>query len=449
MALVFSIDLPSTVHSIDPAVSYRHMYKKTKWNLFTKKTNNEFAPFIPTDRNLTNTEILDHINKLNSFIASSIEKYVPKFKPDDNVLNYINLRIKKLHKKKSFLISPLNRTRRQNPNPYVISTLNNLINIVNVKLKAEFKSSYEKYWDSQIRAIDHRNVESFFPKINRFFRPKGEMKIDFFEIDNTELHLLARAGCNINTLPKVNKNLLVESPSDILNVIGAYYEQVNSPRIINADLPFKDEVEKVVNELVKTFENNHSSGSHITEFSDNNPATGPRPIDNSIFFTSVDLSTRIFRSLPNKTSSGLDNIPPIVLKHLPPCIIREYTTIFNNCLNNRFFPDPWKRAKILPILKKGKPASKVSSYRPISLTPAVSKVYEAVISFTLRKHTYSNNIIPDNQFGFRTQHSTTHAIHKITTDTNSHLHKGDVVSACLVDLEKAFDSVWFPIHSSY
>ena len=123
-------------------------------------------------------------------------------------------------------------------------------------------------------------------------------------------------------------------------------------------------------------------------------------------------------------------------------IVKDYTVLFNNCLNNKYFPDPWKQAKILPILKKHKPPTDPASYRLISLTPAISKVFEAVINRTLNYYTNKANIIPDNQFGFKHRHSTVHAIHKILNDINSHLHEGEIVGACLIDIEKAFDSVW-------
>lgn len=123
-------------------------------------------------------------------------------------------------------------------------------------------------------------------------------------------------------------------------------------------------------------------------------------------------------------------------------MIKEYTILFNNCLNNKFYPDDWKKAKVLPVLKKGKPDSESSSYRPISLTPAISKVYEAVINRTLKTYSERNEILTENQYGFRYKLSTTHALHKVINDINAHLHNDLVVGACLVDLEKAFDSVW-------
>lgn len=90
----------------------------------------------------------------------------------------------------------------------------------------------------------------------------------------------------------------------------------------------------------------------------------------------------ILKNLANKTSSGLDGIPPIILKHLPAQMIIYLAILFNNAINHSYFPSAWKNAKVLPILKEGKCPTDPSSYRPISLTPSLSKVFEAVINNT-------------------------------------------------------------------
>ena len=141
----------------------------------------------------------------------------------------------------------------------------------------------------------------------------------------------------------------METPTGILNTIGAFYEQINTPKYFNANTTLKRKIDNTINQLINTFKNIHTS---ITTFSDNNPAYNPKNIDNSITFSSVPDTFHIFKYLPNKSSAGLDNIPPIILKHLPINIIKFYTIIINNCLNNQYYPDCWKLAKILPILKK-------------------------------------------------------------------------------------------------
>ncbi|CAD6208825.1 GSCOCG00003632001-RA-CDS [Cotesia congregata] len=160
------------------------------------------------------------------------------------------------------------------------------------------------------------------------------------------------------------------------------------------------------------------------------------------FFCNSHSLNLILQRLPNKTSSGVDGIPTIILKHLPGNIIQALVIIFNNALNAYYFPKPWKKAKVLPILKKDKDPSKATSYRPISLTPTLSKVYETVINTQINKICKENNIIPDQQFGFKHQHSTIQSINKLVSDIQRSLHYNQLVGALLIDLEKAFDSVW-------
>lgn len=98
--------------------------------------------------------------------------------------------------------------------------------------------------------------------------------------------------------------------------------------------------------------------------------------------------------------------------------------------------------KVIPILKKRKVPSDPTSYRPISLLPNWSKVFEIVINQQLIEFCDKEKILPNCQFGFRYQHSTTHTIHKVTSDICWALNDNEFLGACLIDLEKAFDSVW-------
>lgn len=180
-----------------------------------------------------------------------------------------------------------------------------------------------------------------------------------------------------------------------------------------------------------------------TTFTRTNPADYPDLDQDHELHLHTHIQVQLLlKKAKNKTSSGLDNIPMIVLKHLPTSMIKDYTIIFNNCFNHSYYPTRWKRAKVIPIRKKDKDHSNPASYRPISLTINISKIFEKLIKTQLMAHSDSNNIIPDNQFGFRARHSTVHAINKFSSDINRHLLNGKLVGTALIDLEKAFDSVW-------
>ena len=118
--------------------------------------------------------------------------------------------------------------------------------------------------------------------------------------------------------------------------------------------------------------------------------------------------------------------------------------MFNNALNNTCFPKKWKKDKLIASTKKNKDGSSPANLLPISLFPNISKVYEMIINNPLAAFCSKNKVIPENQFGFRHKHSTIHAINKLTSDICWALNAKQRVASCLIDLEKAFDTVWIP-----
>lgn len=90
-----------------------------------------------------------------------------------------------------------------------------------------------------------------------------------------------------------------------------------------------------------------------TNFRNNDPARKGASNTNT-YFTIITKTNTIFNKLPNKTSSGTDNIPSIISKHPTEKFITAYTIIFNNALNHYYFPSSWKVAQVIPLPKKSK-----------------------------------------------------------------------------------------------
>ena len=200
---------------------------------------------------------------------------------------------------------------------------------------------------------------------------------------------------------------------------------------------------KVTDSLRADIAADTTNNQSVCRFSDSNTSDDPNLDETtSNFFTDPIHLTMTLRKLNNKKSSSFDKIPNICLKKLPPLYITSLAILFNNCLNLAYFPQKWKTAKVIIIKKKGKESSNPASYRPISLLPNISKIFETVLNSALREHCETNNIIPEHQFGFKHGHSTIHALSKFTADLCWFRNAGDCIGACLVDLEKAFDTVW-------
>lgn len=335
--------------------------------------------------------------------------------------------------------------KRTHPNTNSTQNLRNTINSIKALIKADFKKSIDAYWQNLAKQIDHTKPDKFFPVINRIFRERNTQKIDQLKIPLEEVNLLHRAYPLINnTLPE-NNFYTISNPSDKLNVIGAFYESINSPRYLNQNTQHKQSIDELANTISNELAHNKEQKIGIMNFNINNPANNPNwniDTEGESPFCDAALIRIILKKTPNKLSSGPDSIPSIVLKHLPEKIIDNLVILFNNMLNNFYFPIAWKTANVIPLIKKGKDPHHPSSYRPISMTNTISKIYEKIINRHLINYSYELKLIPDNQFGFRHNHSTVHAIHKLLNDTYQYLNNGLSVGATLIDLEKAFDSVW-------
>ena len=100
----------------------------------------------------------------------------------------------------------------------------------------------------------------------------------------------------------------------------------------------------------------------------------------------------------------------------------------NQSLNTGIFPDSLKIAKITPIFKKENPHI-TDNYRPISLLPSISKVFEKVVYTQIYDYFTENNLLYDSQYGFRKFHSTEFAALEMTDKISTQLEEGKLPMA--------------------
>ena len=154
----------------------------------------------------------------------------------------------------------------------------------------------------------------------------------------------------------------------------------------------------------------------------------------------VDITSRIIDSFKPKTSTGVDCISNKLLKYVRNVISEPLTIIINQMLNMGVFPDLLKISKVIPIYKK-EDDTMFSNYRPISLLPSISKIFEKVIMEQLTTYLNKNNLIHKHQYGFRKNHSTEYASLHIVDYLNYEMDKNRTPTNIYLDLSKAFDSL--------
>ena len=98
-----------------------------------------------------------------------------------------------------------------------------------------------------------------------------------------------------------------------------------------------------------------------------------------LVFTMVELKSAISK-MRRKGAPGPDDITPAFLKELGPAALQELLELSNLSLRSSVYPQGWRDATIIPLLKAGKLPSDLASYRPVSLTSCVVKIVERMIA---------------------------------------------------------------------
>lgn len=183
----------------------------------------------------------------------------------------------------------------------------------------------------------------------------------------------------------------------------------------------------------------------------------PSRVDSNLTFNSVDSSgstdlninigdieipkstvLKELLSLDTSKGVGLDGIPPIFLRLTAKHICDPLVYIFNLCLKEGIFPKVWKSARIVPVHKGGS-RSDVENYRPISILPTLSKLFERLVHNIL--YPSLHKLIIEQQHGFVRHRSTVTNLVLYTTYIFENLDKNKQTDSVYTDFRKAFDRV--------
>ena len=152
-------------------------------------------------------------------------------------------------------------------------------------------------------------------------------------------------------------------------------------------------------------------------------------------------------NLSSSSATGPDKVAYLMLMYLPRSGMDFLLYIFNLSWSSHSFPSMWKTSSIIPIHKMGKPLDSPASFRSISLTSYVSKLFERIILSRLLFFLESNSVLSPRQAGFRPGRSTFDQILYLSQSISDGFNKprpGSRTILSTIDFSEGFDSVWHP-----
>jgi len=363
-------------------------YREIKNELQSEQVKSSFRNILKENSHLSydylNTILVKVLNKHFEVKYVNFNKYKHKKSKwiTDGILKSISYRDTLYRKMKSFRNNELQYERQKS----LLTTYNKILkNSIRIAKKNYYENLFLKY------RCDIKNTWNTINSIMCRSKSKKEFPNKFL----------------------VN-NFYINEEKEIVTEFNKYY--------VNIGQTLADKIQQPRNKSYKDYLYNEINSRF--EFHEINKETVIKVID----------------TLKSKTSCGFDGMSNKLLKYLKYDLAYPLSLIINQSIRTGIFPDTLKIAKVLPFYKKGNDKL-FENYRPVSILPSLSKVFEKVIYAQLYDYFSRNRIFFPSQYGFRKNHSTELAVLEIINKVLIKMDKGEVPINIFLDLSKAFDTL--------
>ncbi len=258
--------------------------------------------------------------------------------------------------------------------------------------------------------------------------------------------------CNLRreckgAITKCKRSHIDNVEQNIQNDVKSFWSFVNTKRGKSSSLPKvlfhadkkADNLSDICNLFAEYFKSVYSHSDNPVNFPSGNTKACPS-IDAQIneLEISVEEITKGISNLDLNWSPGSDGIPPAFVKMCAFSLSFPLKIIFNKSLHLGIFPEAWKISDVVPIHKSGS-KSQVNNYRGISILPALSKLFDSIV--TDRLYSCIKGTIIKEQHGFMAGKSTKTNLTIFTDYLFKNVENGYAVDCIYTDIKKAFDRV--------
>ena len=347
---------------------------------------------------------------------------------------------------------------------YLCDTLvNTLLNVSNYTVpKSKYCSFKKPYWNAELKSLhkirkDLRLIwinegrprgKTFNSYVNykqakRIFATKLKLRVNTYEQE--QYHDVSMSqDMNINKFWKyirANKkhidnsciikdgDIVYDTPESQLKMWRTHYYNVlneSNDEAQDYDNDFKYVVESEVEQLNNSMSKDDSpAGINLTPFT-------------------LDEVTIICNSLHNGKAPGADLLSYEHFKYSGNVCKSALARLFNSIIKYVYIPPAFKEGLLITVYKgHGKPKSEKNSYRGITLLPAINKVFEKCIHNRIKPFLTETCFPPNLQLSGRSGVNNVMLSNLTQESVYSHTEHGSKVFACFLDIEKAFDKLWW------
>lgn len=346
--------------------------------------------------NLGNNTHPGSFTSVNSALEVSLDKFAPYKKRviRGNNKPHVSKKLRKAIMKRSRLKNIYNRTRCES-DFRLYKKQRNFVNNLNRQEKRQFFKKIECSADSS---------KQFWKAVNPFFSNKSAAN---------------------ETVSLLEGKELIQDDDKVANVFIEYFNHITDNLGI---VQWKPHITcKSVFDIVDKY-SDHPSIIKIKQSVQRN---------STFSFSHIhpwDTYQVIMGLNPSKSTSG--SIPTKILQQVAKECSVPLTDCLNNCINDHIFPSELKLADVIPIFKKGDETDK-ENYRPISILPSLSKVFEKLLFNQINK--FFEDKFNRLLCGFRAKYSTQYALLNLLHKWQACRDKSGKIGTILMDLSKAFD----------
>lgn len=312
----------------------------------------------------------------------------------------------------------------------------------------KIKRASVPWWNAEVKEAIHAGRKAY----QRYRRNQSEETLSLFRQTRARTRFIIKQAklkqCR-DRLNSTNCHTPVTKLWDFARAMRGNARKTGVSVLKTDDDEMIDDPKQMAEMLAKRFEANSSSNSYDPTFKKYKNQTERKPLqsttENETSPLNFDFTQQEFDAALascHESAPGPDTIHFIMLKHLSILARQKLLEMFNRLWRDHEFPETWREATMIPILKPGKKKDDPDSYRPISLTNCMCKLMEKMVNYRLMWHLESTKFIDPGQFAFRKMRSTADVHVTIENEATRAFKEKQHLVVVSLDMQKAYDRIW-------